>query len=108
MANNFTTMTVGTYVFEFNFDTRELRISRSDSRTVLNREETIALGDFLAEVLSTGEQGNEDDYEDEDEEAIEGDGSGLHQCPYCYDLVTEEHEEFCSLNPKGKAAHQAW
>ncbi len=27
------------------------------------------------------------------------DGSGLHQCPYCYNLVNSEHEEFCSLNP---------
>jgi len=36
--------------------------------------------------------------EDEDEE-YEGDGSGLHQCPYCYNLVNAEHEEFCSLNP---------
>ena len=39
-----------------------------------------------------------EDYEDDGEE-VEGDGSGLHQCPYCYDLVYEEHEEFCSLNP---------
>ena len=33
------------------------------------------------------------------EEGVEGDGSGLHQCPYCYNLVSEEHEEFCRLNP---------
>src|SRR5258708_17015352 len=33
--------------------------------------------------------------DDEDEE----DGSGLHQCPYCYNLVNDEHEEFCRLNP---------
>ena len=37
-----------------------------------------------------------------DEEELEdesGDGSGLHQCQYCYNLVNEEHEEFCRLNP---------
>ena len=31
--------------------------------------------------------------------ACQGDGSGLHQCPYCYNLVNAVHEEFCSLNP---------
>ncbi len=35
----------------------------------------------------------------EDDEEDEGDGSGLHQCPYCYNLVSEEHEEFCWGNP---------
>ncbi len=43
--------------------------------------------------------------EEDDEEYIgevgdeEGDGSGLHQCAYCYNLVSEGHEEFCRLNP---------
>lgn len=33
------------------------------------------------------------------EEEDTGDGSNLHQCPYCYNLVSEGHEEFCRLNP---------
>ncbi len=40
----------------------------------------------------------------EDDEEDEGDGSGLHQCPYCYNLVSEEHEEFCALSPYRKGA----
>lgn len=52
MAENFTTMTVGNYVFAFDFDTHELRLSWAGSQTTLDREETIALGDFLFEVLS--------------------------------------------------------
>ena len=48
------------------------------------------------EEASDGEWVNGDE---EDEEPIEGDGSGLHQCQYCYNLVNEEHEEFCRLNP---------
>lgn len=36
---------------------------------------------------------------EESEEEQEGDGSHLHQCPYCYYVVSEEHEEFCPLNP---------
>jgi hypothetical protein len=53
MAENFTTMTVGNYVFQFDFDTRELRLSWTGAQTTLDREETIALGDFLFEVMST-------------------------------------------------------
>lgn len=37
--------------------------------------------------------------EDEAKDRTGGDGSGLHQCQYCYNLVNEEHEEFCRLNP---------
>jgi hypothetical protein len=37
--------------------------------------------------------------DEEEDEEVEGDGSGLHQCAYCYNLVNEEHEEFCALNP---------
>jgi hypothetical protein len=40
----------------------------------------------------------QEDEEGEDEEDTD-DGSGLHQCPYCYNLVNAEHEEFCRLNP---------
>jgi hypothetical protein len=39
------------------------------------------------------------DWSEGDEEEIEGDGSHLHQCPYCYNVVSEEHEEFCALSP---------
>jgi hypothetical protein len=52
MPENFTTMTVGNYVFEFDFDTGELRLSWAGSQTFLSSDETEALGDFLFEVLS--------------------------------------------------------
>lgn len=45
-----------------------------------------------------------DAHSDEDEEEADGDGSGLHQCAYCYNLVQDEHEEFCSLNPNRNMA----
>lgn len=49
-------------------------------------------------LMHPGEQ--DETFEEKDEEDEEsGDGSGLHQCPYCYNLVDEEHEEFCRLNP---------
>ncbi len=53
MPENFTTMTVGNYVFEFDFDTGELRLSWAGSQTFLNLDEAKALGDFLYEVLQT-------------------------------------------------------
>jgi|SRR6185312_12962925 len=37
-------------------------------------------------------------FPNDEEEYISSDG-GLHQCEYCYNLVSEGHEEFCSLNP---------
>lgn len=48
MANT-TTMKIGETVFKFDFDTKELRLSK----TVLSLKEVEALGDFLVEVLST-------------------------------------------------------
>lgn len=53
MAKNFTTMRVQRYTFEYDFDTRELRLSWTGGQTVLGPDETIALGDFLFEVMST-------------------------------------------------------
>lgn len=53
MADNFTSMTVGNYVFEFDFDAKELGISCPGVQIVLPPDETIALGDFLFEVMST-------------------------------------------------------
>lgn len=46
---NFTTMKLGEIVFKFDFDAKELTVSK----TVLNLDEAEALGDFLLEVLST-------------------------------------------------------
>ncbi len=128
MPEKFTSMTVGNYRFEFDFDISELRLSWAGSQTFLNQDETEALGDFLFEVLTV--QGNPprirpltitsvevktgseqpsiatsagdtdiDDWLERQDELTDGDGSGLHQCQYCYDLVNEEHEEFCRLNP---------
>jgi hypothetical protein len=44
---------------------------------------------------------NFDDEDDDSEELYESGGSSgnLHQCPYCDDLGSSEHEEFCRLNP---------
>lgn len=115
MAGNLTTMHVGRYTFEYDFDTRGLRLSWTGEQTVLDPDETIALGDFLFEVMRTqgrtprilpltitnveAESQAAEEYQEEEDEEVEGDGSGLHQCPYCYDQVYEDHEEFCSLNP---------
>lgn len=52
MADRFTTMRVGNYTFEFDFDTSELRLSWSGAQTFLNADETRALGDFLFEVMT--------------------------------------------------------
>ena len=55
MPENFTTMKLkdSNYTFEYDFDTKELRLSWTGAQTFLNPEETRALGDFLVEVLST-------------------------------------------------------
>jgi hypothetical protein len=54
MPENFTTMKLrdSDYTFEFDFDAGQLRLCWPGEQTFLNREETIALGDFLFEVLS--------------------------------------------------------
>jgi len=131
MPAKFTSMKVGNYTFEFDFDSSELRISWAGSQTFLNQDETEALGDFLFEVLTVQghppriqpltitsvevKTGSEepsianintsagdtdiDDWLERQDELTDGDGSGLHQCSWCYDQVTEGHEEFCKLNP---------
>jgi hypothetical protein len=47
-----TTMTIGTYKFAFDFDTRELRLFHTGSQMLLDPDVSIALGDFLFEVLT--------------------------------------------------------
>ena len=53
MPENFTTMHLkdSNYTFEYDFDTGSLRLSWSGAQTFITPDETIALGDFLFEVI---------------------------------------------------------
>ena len=68
----------------------------NQQRIDMTKEEADAWSAAQYERLHAEEMDEDKDFDDGEED---GDGSGLHQCQYCYDLVTEEHEEFCRLNP---------
>ncbi len=53
----------------------------------------------IANINTSAGDKDIDEWLERQDELTDGDGSGLHQCQWCYDQVTEGHEEFCRLNP---------
>lgn len=100
MADRFTTMRVGNYTFEFDFDTGELRLSWAGAQTFLNRDDTIALGDFLFEVMTV--QGRAPRILPLTITSVEvktGEPT-LRECPYCHQMHRASDIEQCPLKPR--------
>jgi len=76
-------------------------IKRYEDATValLKEDQAESEQPTIANIATSAGDTDIDEWLERQDELTDGDGSGLHQCSWCYDQVTEGHEEFCKLNP---------